>query len=79
MKDSAHTTSRSDEKNDRLHERPRVDPGSADELDEADGAMEAPTDAFRSREEIEKLRIDEGPGPEPHEPHRVRSSPGPAP
>lgn len=34
---------------------------SVDEPDEADGAMEAPADAFRTREEIEAVRRDEGP------------------
>jgi hypothetical protein len=34
---------------------------SVDEPDEADGPMEEPADAFRSREEIERLRRDEGP------------------
>jgi hypothetical protein len=34
---------------------------SVDEPDEADGAMEAPAEAFRTREEIEAVRRDEGP------------------
>jgi hypothetical protein len=42
---------------------------SVNERDEADGTMEEPADAFRSREEIEQLRIDEGPGPDPRERH----------
>jgi hypothetical protein len=57
-----------DAKNDRPNEP--LDHGlpSVNEPDEADGAMEEPGEAFRSREEIEALRVSEGPGPGPSGP-----------
>jgi hypothetical protein len=48
-------------KDDRANEPPPIVSASADEPDEADGAMETPADVYRSREEIEALRLSEGP------------------
>jgi hypothetical protein len=66
MTDELSAPQENDAKNDRPNEPLAHGPGSSEEPDEADGAMESPAEAFRSREEIEALRLSEGPGPEPH-------------
>ncbi len=64
--DELRAAAQTDAKNDRPNEPLGGIVPSADEVDQAEQPFEAPGEEYRSREQIEDLRLSEGPGPEPH-------------